>query len=239
MLSGRQEKILSAIIKEYTTTATPVGSEFLVKQQGLPFSSATIRNEMARLEEAGYIIKPHISAGRVPSDKGYRYFVDNLMAERELSVAYQKKLELELLKLKAQNAKLARVTAKLLSSFSQCLAVSGILERGEFYDFGMSKLLEDPVFSDLDEASKLALALDFIDENLDAVLAQIKTDETKIFIGKENPIKEIQNYSMVVAPYQLKTGERGVVAVIGPKRMRYGRNKKLIDFVKKLLKKKQ
>ena len=84
-LTERRAKLLSLIIGEYVDSAMPVGSDALVRRFELPFSSATIRNEMARLEEEGYISHPHTSAGRVPSDKGYRYYVEALMEERDLS----------------------------------------------------------------------------------------------------------------------------------------------------------
>ena len=83
-LTERRGQLLSLIIGEYVDTATPVGSEAIVRRFDLPFSSATIRSEMARLEEEGYITHPHTSAGRVPADKGYRYYVEALMPERDL-----------------------------------------------------------------------------------------------------------------------------------------------------------
>jgi heat-inducible transcriptional repressor len=84
MLTERRAQLLSLIISEYVDTAVPVGSDAIVRRFELPFSSATIRNEMARLEEEGYITHPHTSAGRVPADKGYRYYVEALMQERDL-----------------------------------------------------------------------------------------------------------------------------------------------------------
>ena len=85
MLNERRAQLLSLIIREYVDSAQPVGSETIVRKHELPYSSATIRNEMARLEEEGYISHPHTSAGRVPSDQGYRYYVESLMQENDLS----------------------------------------------------------------------------------------------------------------------------------------------------------
>ncbi|MDA3815379.1 MAG: HTH domain-containing protein [Patescibacteria group bacterium] len=235
MLDERQGKILKAIVKEYTENANPVSSGYLRKEYNLDYSTATIRSEMAELEEKGFLIKVYVSSGRIPSDKGYRYFIDNLMGERVLSRSYQKKLELELLKQKAKNARLERTTTKLLSSMSECLVLSGIIEKEEYFDFGMHNLLDDPELSDMDDLSRLTSALDLIDENIDKILSQVKEGETKIFVGKENPLKEAQNCSMIVAPYKMKKGGQGLIAIIGPKRMKYGRNKGLIDFVKKML----
>lgn len=232
-MEARLQKILSAIIEEYTNSAIPVGSKVLVEKYGFDFSPATIRNDMQELEEMGFLYQPHISAGRIPTDKGYRFFVEEIMKDQKLSMAEQKKLQAEILKLKAQNTRLNRTTAKLLSSFSGNLAISG--QEKDFYDFGMSELLTKPEFQEIDEFCRVAEVLDYIDENIDSILAQVKDNETKIFIGKENPIKEISNCSMVVSPYKTKEGERGVLAIIGPKRMKYAKNKSLLDYVRKLI----
>ena len=82
-LDERKLKILQAIIRNYLETGEPVGSRTISKYTDLNLSSATIRNEMADLEELGYIIQPHTSAGRIPSDKGYRLYVDRMMQEKE------------------------------------------------------------------------------------------------------------------------------------------------------------
>jgi heat-inducible transcriptional repressor len=84
MLSERRSTLLNLIIEDYVETAIPVGSQYIVRRHQMQLSSATIRNEMARLEEEGFISQPHTSAGRVPSDKGYRYYVEALMAEDQL-----------------------------------------------------------------------------------------------------------------------------------------------------------
>lgn len=85
-LSERKTKILHAIIKNYLETGEPVGSRTISKYTDLNLSSATIRNEMADLEELGYIMQPHTSAGRIPSDKGYRWYVDMLMSQKEQEI---------------------------------------------------------------------------------------------------------------------------------------------------------
>src|SRR3990170_7951735 len=104
--SIRQKKILATIVKEYSETANPVGSEELVAKYHFRESSATIRNEMAALEKSGFIFQPHKSAGRVPTDKGYRYFVNELMRRFELSEKERRLLKTELNKLKVQHEQL-------------------------------------------------------------------------------------------------------------------------------------
>lgn len=232
-MNKRQEKIFGAIVKEYTESAIAVGSKILVEKYGFEISPATIRNDMAELEKEGYLYQPHISAGRIPTDKGYKYFVEKIMGDQELSLKDQKKLQAELLKLKAQNNRLSRTTAKLLSSFSGTLAISG--REKDFSEFGIKELLDNPEFKEIDEFCKVAETLDYIDENIESLLKKVKEGETKIFIGKENPIKNISNCSMMVSPYKTQSGEKGVLAIIGPKRMHYAKNKSLLEYVKKLL----
>lgn len=221
------------MIEEYTEKAMPVGSKVLAEKYGLKMSPATIRNDMASLEKEGLLYQPHTSAGRIPTDKGYRYFVEKIMSDQPLSLAEQKNLQMELLKLKAQKGKLSRVTAKLLSSLSGALVISGA--KDDAYDFGISELLESPEFRSADEFCKLAEVLDHVEESVSEILEKITDGKTRIFIGKENPIKNISNCSMVVSPYNAKGGKKGVLAIVGPKRMDYAKNKSLLEYVKKVL----
>lgn len=94
-LDERKTKILNAIIKNYLETGEPVGSRTISKYSDMNLSSATIRNEMSDLEELGYIVQPHTSAGRIPSDKGYRFYVDNLMAQKDKEVTELKEFMIE------------------------------------------------------------------------------------------------------------------------------------------------
>ena len=233
IMNERLKKILAAVIEEYTNSAIPVGSKILGDKYDLGVSSATIRNDMVELEKKGYLHQPHISAGRIPTDRAYRFFVEEIMPDQKMSVLEQKRLKAEVLKLKAQNKRISRTTAKLLSSLSGSLAISGTEK--EFYDFGVRELLKNPEFRDVDEFCRIVEVLDYIDENIDTIFSLTKDGETKIFIGKENPIKEISNCSMMISPYKSKSGERGVLAIVGPKRMKYARNKSILDYFKKVL----
>ena len=94
-LDERKIKILNAIIRNYLDTGEPVGSRTISKYSDLSLSSATIRNEMSDLEEMGFILQPHTSAGRIPSDKGYRFYVDNLMREKDREVTEMKDFIIE------------------------------------------------------------------------------------------------------------------------------------------------
>ena len=235
-MESRQELILSLVVKEYVDLAIPVSSSLLAERHNLDLSPATIRSEMMELEEEGYLYQPHTSAGRIPTDQGFRYFVDVLMREKELTKREQNSLQVEMLKLKTQNKMLARTTAKLLSVMSGNLAVSGVIDSDDFYKAGIQQLLSQPEFGNLDSVSKIAEVIDYLDESLDELSKELKDkSEIEVFIGKENPIDNTEECSMIVSKYNLKSGEEGLLAIIGPKRMKYSRNVSLIDYLKKLL----
>jgi transcriptional regulator of heat shock response len=233
-MNDRQKQLLSAIVELYTKTAVPVGSQALLEHYDLGVSSATLRNDMAALEEEGYLYQPHISAGRIPTDQGYRIYVEEMMGDQDLSREDQRRLQKELLQLRAKHQRLGRSTAKLLSALSGNLAVSGLIDKEEFYDFGMRELLDNPEFQEMDELCRLVETLDSMDEKIDGLLPKLKDGETRIFIGNENPIAGITNCSMIVAPYRTDEG-RGMLAIIGPKRMNYAKNKSLIEYMRKML----
>jgi len=235
-MQERQEIILGSIIREYVDSAIPVSSSLLVEKYDFDLSPATIRAEMMELENEGYLYQPHTSAGRIPTDKGFRYFVDVLMQEKELTKKEQNSLQVELLKLKAQNKMLARTTAKLLSTMSGNLAVSGMIDSDDFYKSGIQKLLSQPEFGDLDSVSKMAEVIDYLDESMEELSVELENkSEIEIYIGEENPICKTNEYSMVVSKYNMRNGGEGLLAIIGPKRMKYSRNVSLIDYLKKLL----
>jgi transcriptional regulator of heat shock response len=234
MMNERQKNILAAVVELYTESALPVGSQVLLDHYNFNVSSATLRSDMVFLETEGYLYQPHISAGRIPTDKGYRVYVEEIMAEELLSKADQQRLQKELLIMKAKQVRMGRSTAKLLSALSGNLAITGMLEKQEFYDFGMRGLMENPEFQEIDELCRLVETLDALDENLGQIITNMKNGETRIYIGEESPIQEMSNCSMIVAPYENSEG-RGILAIIGPKRMHYAKNKSLIEYVQKML----
>ncbi len=235
-MESRQEKILTAIIKEYVGSAVPVGSALLFEKYSLNVSSATIRAEMWELENNGYLYQPYTSAGRIPTDQGFRYFVDELMQDKKLSQKEQKSLQVEVLKLKSQNRMLARTTAKLLSQMSDSLAVSGTIGSDDFHKAGLQRLFSKPEFQNSDSVCRVAEVIDYIDESIDSLSKELENkSEIEVYIGKENPICAVDECSMVVSKYTLESGEEGLLAIIGPKRMKYSHNVSLIDYLKKLL----
>lgn len=229
-ITQRQAKILAAIVKEYSTTGQPVGSHELSDQYGFAVSAATIRNEMQALEKAGYIYQPHTSAGRVPSDEGFRFFVNKLMKHLELSSSEQQKLQQELRTLQKQYIELGQSLTKLLARESQGAAFA--LLPGNVSATGLSNVIDEDVGRE--EVKEIARFLeDVSDYGKDFV--KVEGKEVKAFIGREAPVPLGKDFSLVVTRVSLPRGGKGVIGIIGPKRMKYARNISLLEYVKKLL----
>lgn len=118
MLDKRKKKILQAVIDEYINTAEPVSSGALVKKYGLDYSSATVRNELAELENFGYLDKPHTSAGRVPSEKGYRFYVDELLNDQDISIEEIKYIQSKLSTKVNEIEELTKITSSTISEIT-------------------------------------------------------------------------------------------------------------------------
>ena len=233
-LTLRQKSILSAIIREYIDSADPVGSKELIEKLKLKISGATIRNEMMALEKLGYIFQPHTSAGRIPTDLGYRYFIETLMPKRKMSEKEQKDLQLEFLKLKAKHRRLSKVVSKLLSEMSDGLALTGFANE-EVTDSGMPKLLSQPEFSNLSEIQQLTTCLEKFEENPKKASKKLTGKELDIYIGKNNPLMKLDNCTTIVSSFKTKDNKKGFIMLIGPKRMKYAKNISLLKYITKLL----
>ncbi len=123
-LSERKQHILAVIVERYIATGEPVGSKVICNQMGNAVSSATIRNDMADLVELGLLAQPHTSAGRIPSQEGYRYYVDNLMADYELDADEQERMKIWLGSFSGEPDKLLEKAGSILAELTNCVAVS-------------------------------------------------------------------------------------------------------------------
>lgn len=230
MISQRQSQILAAIVKEYSHSGHPVGSEELLQKFPFRVSSATIRNDMQALENEDYIHQPHTSSGRVPTDKGYRYFVNKLMRHMELTASEQLRVKRELSRLQSQYMELGRGISKLLAETSQGAAFALLPESVGIS--GLSKMVEQS--GRPEEIKEIAEFLDELEEHGQAF---IKKDlgQVETFIGREAPLPVKADFSLVVTRVRTADGKTGLIGVVGPKRMRYERNISLLEYVSKLL----
>ena len=231
-LSQRQAKILAAIVKVNCEANTPVASRDLVDKFDFGLSSATIRSEMAALEKMGYIRQPHTSAGRVPTDEGFRYFVNQLMDRVKLTMREQEVLRNEIVKLQAANAEIGRRIAKVLSAHTAQASFAVFPE--EISTVGLSNVLDNHSLPP-EDAREIAEFFDNLDEYAEDILNNYGEEEPTAFIGKELKLSKRSDYTMIVSGLQLPDGKKGVIGLIGPKAMQYPKNISLMKYITKLL----
>jgi transcriptional regulator of heat shock response len=229
----RAQKILAAIVKEYSESANPVGSKELVDKYNFRESSATIRNEMAALEKAGYIYQPHKSAGRIPTDQGYRYFINELMRRFELSEKERRLLKGELVKLQAAHEQFGRSISNLISQVSGQAAFT--LLPNESSATGLSHIIGEPEFADNKTMKQVAELMENIEGLQQTVNSKQETVTAEVIIGAESRIPVPKDLSLVVSNIKLKNGKRGVIGIVGPKRMSYAKNLSILNYLAKLI----
>lgn len=220
----RQEKILNAIVKEYVKNSQPVSSKILARKLGL--SSATLRNEMMELEKSGHLSKPHTSAGRIPTEKAYRLFIKS-MEDKKVSVPVKIS--------KKPSEDLFKEMTKTLAEMSGGLAFSGIKELNSFFQFGLFNLLKEPEWEDKDYFSEMAGMMEQFEKHFNELFKEVHQDETKVFIGKENPLARTKKLSIIVSGCKMANKKHGVIGLLGPMRMRYDYNIALINKLRELL----
>lgn len=244
-LTKRQEGILFAIIEEYAEVATPVGSVTLAKL--FDVSSATIRAEMARLEELGYIAQPHTSAGRVPTDAGYRYYVNMISEHPELAearAAVGAGANIHDLKTTERSNRVleVRINSQTRADFAIRGAVDSLVELtgnlgiatiGEqLYMSGISRLFTQPEFMDNDRVQAVAKLLD----NLEPWLREAAPGQPlNIFIGQENPIGKTSQVSLIISRFRSPYSDKSYIGVLGPTRQNYSRVMSLVRYAGNIL----
>ncbi|MEZ4180074.1 MAG: hypothetical protein R3B41_00945 [Candidatus Doudnabacteria bacterium] len=231
LISKRQAQVLACIVKLYSETSKPVSSKELVERGYFDLSAATLRNEMQLLEEAGYITHPHTSSGRIPTDDGFRYFVNQLMDHVKLSAKQQTELRKEILKLQTVNTEIGRRLAKLLASHSEQASFTILPE--EVSSTGLSNILDSESLP-VEDAKEIANFFDHLDEYADQILNEYGEREPQTFIGKELTLSRGSDYSMIVSGLTLPSGKKGVVGLIGPKSMKYPKNISLLEYIAKI-----
>lgn len=232
----RSRAILAAIIREFIETAEPVGSQAIVVSYHFSVSPATIRNEMVYLEEEGFITQPHTSAGRIPTDQGYRLYVDEL-ADYEVA---QKQAEKTLQKIIVSHT-LQKAKEKTYDAVSILAQTTGNVSfatlpnnRRTFY-LGVSNVLRQPEFSrDPFQASQVIEVLEDNDNFVNILRKLDIGDSVKIFIGHENILPQIQSCALIVTKYRIADFE-GFFGILGPTRMKYPFNHAMVGKVKELL----
>lgn len=232
----RRLSILNAIIKEFIETAQPVGSHTIVMSYHFSVSPATIRNEMAGLENEGLIAQPHTSAGRIPTDTGYRLYVDELADYEEASKQASKALQKVLINYKLQKAREKIYDAvRILSQATNTASFATLPDNRRTFYLGISNVLRQPEFShDSMRASQVIEVLEDTDNFVNTLRQLDIGEDVKIFIGRENILSQIQSCAMVVCKYHMGDFE-GFFGLLGPTRMKYPFNHAMVKKVKELM----
>ncbi len=232
MVTKRQEEILKGVLIEYIDSVKPVSSQLIEEKYGLGACSATIRNEMKKLSEMGFLDQPHISAGRVPTDKAYRFLVNSLL-EKETS---KRKASLELKKIIEEERKdligFVNRLSKFLAAKSLNLATIHLLGEDLFWKEGWGEVLKAPESKKDNFTDQFIRLLSSFEE--EAKSFDLET-EMKIYIGKENPFTESDDFSIIVTKCLFPKKKEGVISLIGPKRMKYQNSISLIHSILEIL----
>lgn len=239
-ITDRQKGILWAVIEEYAKRAKPVSSKALSQKRGFEIGAPMIRKEMNQLEQGGFLVSPHTSAGRVPTDKAYRFYIQGQLNKSDktdgtdkigLTPKETKKVTVSLQKEWPDEQSLLKEISRLASEISQELSVAGAAGGENISIFGFSNLIDEPEFSSFAQVSQLMHFMDNMDHCFHSLWDKLIYENLQVFIGDENPIKEINEFTLITGKYQLPDGDDGFISIIGPKRMNYRRNMALVEYI--------
>jgi heat-inducible transcriptional repressor len=226
-LERRKRDIILRIVDQYISSAHPIGSLYLVEKYQLNVSSATIRNIMALLEEEGFVYQPHSSAGRIPTEQAYQYYAQSLKSAN-LSPRSEERLRVALEEAETLEVLLRRLV-KEIAGLSEEIAFGSL--GADLFSSGMSNLCTKPEFEDRDLMAHLSVLLDRLDELVAEVEPHV-SDDPEIWIGKDNRFSS--ECSTIIMKYHI--GSRtGILGILGPMRMNYGKNVAIMKSIKSLL----
>lgn len=214
-MTDRQASILRAIVEQYAEVASPVGSSLMAKVFAV--SSATIRAEMAELEKLGYITQPHTSAGRIPTDKGYRFYVNNISESPEAPIERRAERALaSRVEGGGLPATTIRNTVDTLVELTHNLGIATI--GNQLYMAGLSNLFGQPEFSTGSQAREVARLLD----NLEPWLHEAAPNKPlSVYIGAENPIGRNSGCSLIISRFRSPYSDHSYIGVLGSTRQSY------------------
>ena len=231
--NSRRKSILNSAINRYIKNALPVASDDISEEFDL--SSATIRNIFSELEESGLLMHPYTSGGRIPTDKGYRYYVDFLIQQMELMDEEKQRITTDCKRKMLKLDDALENTSEVISEITHYAGIVSFLECQDriFYN-GISRILDQPEFRD---AHKIRLLIKLMEDKrrlLDIVNRDF-TGKVKVYIGSELGWPQMENYSLIVSTYKLKNQPSGRLAVLGPMRMEYNHIIPALEYISDVL----
>ncbi|MCX5707033.1 MAG: hypothetical protein NTW13_05215 [Candidatus Omnitrophica bacterium] len=225
----RRKAILGATINKYIREAVPVASDDIADHFDL--SSATIRNIFVELEDSGYLMHSHTSGGRIPTEKGYRYYVDFLLSQMQLMDGEKKQIIKEYKKEIKRLEDALEETSELISQTTHYAGIVSFLEwQDKIFYKGLSRILEQPEFKDTE---KIRLLVKLIEDkqHLLEIINRDFNGKVKVYIGGELGLPEMVSCSLVVSSYRCKNKPQGRIAVLGPVRMEYNHIIPTLEYI--------
>jgi transcriptional regulator of heat shock response len=227
-LKERQKDILLKIVKDYVALVQPISSKFLKEKYKLSFSSATIRSEMQKLTQGGFLFQPHISAGRIPTDRGYRVFVDEILKGESRKIQIKnylnEKFEDEFSFLQSLLKDICKLSHVFVSVYVE--------EKKWYFEKGWQEILNEPEFSERNFLFQFILFIKKVEKTIERLKLN---SEIKVWIGREIPFKEGKNFSLISCRISLPELGKTIISFSGPQRMDYNRNINILKSLKEQL----
>ncbi|MBI2617439.1 hypothetical protein HYW55_04855 [Candidatus Gottesmanbacteria bacterium] len=233
-LSERQLQILRVIIEEFIETAEPVGSETLDKKYNLGVSPATIRNEMVKLTQYGYLKQPYTSAGRSPTPEAMRLYVEKLMKTKELSVTEEVTVKQKIWDYREETDKLLREATRALAKNTKTMSLAAT-DEGHLYSSGISNILDMPEFFDIDITKHLLNTLDEYEFWWDVASSITSNEEPLSVLLGDDLGRQFLNQCGGVFTKISSPHHQGVIGVIGPSRLNYPKIIPLVRYMGNLI----
>lgn len=221
-MEPRKQQLLQLVVEKYIETAEPIGSKFLVEDAGLDISGATVRNELRDLEAAGYLTHPHTSAGRIPTELGYRYYIDELLSPKAPKQEIQREIQ-EIGKAEEDVVRRTKAFAKFTAQYVENAVIVALGKETVYYS-GLSSLFAQPEFQNVAYTISMSQVFDHCEDRIEEVREQLKDSGVTVLIGKENPLG--RDCGMV----GIKVGDT-VFTILGPMRMDYNKAIGLLEFI--------
>jgi transcriptional regulator of heat shock response len=235
-MDSRQAKLLTTIIDEFIKTGVPIGSKQIIERGYFELSCATIRNEMRSLGEEGFLEQPHVSAGRIPTAKGYRAYVKEFMQPNQMVKEVQSRFDtLQDLYFKRKDQESAYEAVALLAQMIPNIAFATVPHKERVYYLGLANVLRQPEFQA--NPGMASSVVEVLEERLADLLSAVEIDDkVRYYIGDEHVFSQLQSCSLIVREYKLRK-HSGVLGILGPMRMDYAYNTVALELVADLLRK--
>ncbi|HSA30663.1 MAG TPA: hypothetical protein P5160_02570 [Candidatus Omnitrophota bacterium] len=231
----RKERILGIVVNEYIRTVTPVSSSYIAQRYLLDVSPATIRNILAELEEEGYLTHPHTSAGRLPTQEGYRFYVDNIMNEISLLEEQKQVIKREYEEETRNLERLLEKTTQVISDlthYTSIITVDGSNDR--VFCSGRRFVVEYPDYQNIEKIRNILSVLERKEQLIQLINCELQK-RVQVFIGHELACKNMDDCAVAISSYALHDGQTGRIAVLGPARMDYEKVVSTLEYLSRLM----